>query len=90
MRHLVALLVILCTASPLLAGETLDRVKRFGRVRCGVSDWMPGFALRDDNGVWTGMDVDFCRAVAAAVRACPTNKHTPAGAPARSVARCRP
>lgn len=67
MRHLVALLFILSTISTALAGETLDQVKRFNQLRCGVSDWMPGFAIRDDTGSWSGMDVDFCRGVAAAV-----------------------
>ncbi|MDQ7832436.1 MAG: transporter substrate-binding domain-containing protein [Desulfovibrionaceae bacterium] len=66
MRHVLVLFLILGTASAGLAGETLERVKRIGVVRCGVADWMPGFALRDGNGAWTGIDVDFCRAVAAA------------------------
>lgn len=49
------------------AGETLDRVRAARVVRCGVSDGLPGFAVRGVDGRWSGMDVDFCRAVAAAV-----------------------
>jgi len=49
------------------AGETLDAVKSSGRLRCGVSEGIAGFSERDASGRWTGFDVDFCRAVAAAV-----------------------
>jgi len=66
MRHIIALVLVVCTSCPGIAGETLDRARRLGAVRCGVADWLPGFALRDEQGVWSGMDVDFCRAVAAA------------------------
>ena len=49
------------------AGETLARVKSRKVVRCGVSEGLIGFSFKDAAGQWTGMDVDFCRAVAAAV-----------------------
>lgn len=49
------------------AGETLAQVKARGSVRCGVSEGIVGFSLRDDNGRWSGLEVDFCRALAAAV-----------------------
>ena len=49
------------------AGETLDAVKSRGRLRCGVSEGIAGFSERNGPGRWTGIDVDFCRAVAAAV-----------------------
>jgi len=52
---------------PALAGETLDAVKGRGELVCGVSTGLPGFSLPDDAGNWTGIDVDVCRAVAAAV-----------------------
>ncbi len=45
----------------------LEKVKAQGSVRCGVAGDKPGFSLIDDHGRWTGMDVDLCRAVAAAV-----------------------
>ena len=38
-----------------------------GAVACGVSTGLPGFSDRDDKGAWSGFDVDFCRALAAAV-----------------------
>ncbi|MHC1712005.1 MAG: transporter substrate-binding domain-containing protein [Solidesulfovibrio sp.] len=68
MRRLMLLvLLVTFTASPSLAGDTLTRVKKDDVVNCGVGDGIPGFAQRDGNGNWSGLDVDFCRAVAAAV-----------------------
>jgi len=49
------------------AGATLDGVKAKGFVQCGVSTGLPGFSTADDKGNWSGLDVDVCRAVAAAV-----------------------
>jgi general L-amino acid transport system substrate-binding protein len=49
------------------AGDTLDAVKGKGFVQCGVSTGLPGFSVADDKANWTGLDVDVCRAVAAAV-----------------------
>ena len=49
------------------AAETLEAVKEKGFVQCGVSQGLPGFSNPDDQGNWTGLDVDFCRAIAAAV-----------------------
>ena len=46
---------------------TLDDVKAKGFVQCGVSQGLPGFSNPDESGNWTGIDVDVCRAVAAAV-----------------------
>jgi len=45
----------------------LDQIKSKGFVQCGVSQGLPGFSTPDDKGNWTGLDVDFCKAVAAAV-----------------------
>jgi len=47
--------------------STLATVKSRGMINCGVAQGVPGFANPDDKGNWTGLDVDFCRAVAAAV-----------------------
>ena len=52
---------------PAFAAETLNAVKAKGFVQCGVSQGLPGFSNADDAGNWTGIDVDVCRAVAAAV-----------------------
>ena len=49
------------------AGSTLEKVRDKGYVQCGVSQGLPGFSNADDSGNWTGLDVDLCRAVAAAV-----------------------
>jgi general L-amino acid transport system substrate-binding protein len=54
-------------AAPSTAAATLDGVKARGTVRCGVSEGLPGLSQRDAGGRWRGIDVDFCRAVAAAV-----------------------
>ncbi|MGE0719664.1 MAG: amino acid ABC transporter substrate-binding protein [Alphaproteobacteria bacterium] len=55
-----------CAAGPAAAG-TLDTVKSRGNLICGVSDGRAGFSSVDSQGNWTGIDVDSCRAVAAAV-----------------------
>jgi len=49
------------------AGKTLDAIMAAGVVKCGVSQGLPGFSNPDDKGKWTGIDVDYCRALAAAV-----------------------
>ena len=58
-------------AATLMAGagmaDTLADVKARGELNCGVNTGLVGFAAPDANGNWTGFDVDFCKAVAAAV-----------------------
>src|SRR5262245_32541902 len=49
------------------AAQTLNTVKQRGSLVCGVSQGLPGFSSPDDRGNWTGLDVDLCRAIAAAV-----------------------
>ena len=49
------------------ADATLDAVKHKGFIQCGVSQGLPGFSNPNDQGDWAGLDVDFCRAMAAAV-----------------------
>jgi general L-amino acid transport system substrate-binding protein len=46
---------------------TLDAVKAKGFVQCGVTGGVPGFSAPDANNVWTGIEVDYCRALAAAI-----------------------
>ncbi len=48
------------------ASSTLDTVKARGQLICGVNTAAPGFSSVDSKGNWTGLDVDVCRAVAAA------------------------
>ena len=54
-------------ASGANAATTLEAVKAKGFIQCGVSQGVPGFSNPDDAGNWSGIDVDVCRAVAAAV-----------------------
>ncbi len=54
-------------AAPAFAGKDLDAVKSRGRLVCAVNTSLAGFSIPDSQGKWTGLDVDFCRAVAAAV-----------------------
>ena len=63
----VAALLGTVIASPAQAASTLDVVKKRGAVKCGVSQGLPGFSNPDDKGNWSGIDVDLCRAVAAAI-----------------------
>lgn len=72
MRHLLAAgsIAALCAifgAANAHAGKVLDGVKEKGSVTCGVHTGRPGFAIADGQGKWSGLDVDLCRAVAAAV-----------------------
>lgn len=47
--------------------QILARVKERGAVVCGVSQGLPGFSTPDNNGQWTGINVDLCRGIAAAI-----------------------
>ncbi len=46
---------------------TLDDIKKRGELRCGVTQALAGFSVADDKGRWTGLDVDYCRALASAI-----------------------
>jgi general L-amino acid transport system substrate-binding protein len=58
---------VLMTVGAAQAQSIVDRVKERGYVSCGASQGVPGLSRPDDQGNWTGFDVDNCRAVAAAV-----------------------
>jgi general L-amino acid transport system substrate-binding protein len=49
------------------ASPTLDAIKAKGYVQCGVTGGVPGFSAPDANNNWTGLEVDYCRALAAAI-----------------------
>ena len=53
--------------APAHAGKTLDSIKSRGQLACGVSTGVIGFSAADSQGQWRGLDVDVCRAIAAAV-----------------------
>jgi len=59
------LLVLLYILSPVQA-QTLEQVRERGFLTCAASNSLPGFSQRSQEGVWTGFDVDICRAIAAA------------------------
>ncbi|RVU30568.1 amino acid ABC transporter substrate-binding protein [Neptunomonas marina] len=64
---ITATILSAATSGHVLADVTLDAVKARGVLQCGVSTGLPGFSNPDDKGNWKGLDVDMCRAVAAAV-----------------------
>ncbi len=69
------------------SAATLDDVKAKGFVQCGVSQGLIGFSNPDDQNNWTGLDVDFCRAMAAAIFNDPQKvKFTPLSAKERFTA----
>jgi general L-amino acid transport system substrate-binding protein len=49
------------------AGKTLDTIKQRDQLVCGVNTALAGFSAADSQGNWAGFDVDFCRAIAAAI-----------------------
>ncbi|MDN3647939.1 amino acid ABC transporter substrate-binding protein [Reinekea marina] len=57
----------LIALASLTAASTLNDVRKAGHIKCGVSTGIPGFSNPDRLGNWTGLDVDVCRALAAAV-----------------------
>jgi general L-amino acid transport system substrate-binding protein len=61
------LLAMLIAGSPPVRAQTLKAVKERGSLNCGVGQGLLGFSSQDDNNNWTGLDVDICRAVAAAI-----------------------
>lgn len=74
MRRFLASIAAVTLALGLGAGAasaagspTLERVKKNGFLRCGVNEGLPGFANPDAKGNWSGLDVDFCRGIAAAI-----------------------
>ncbi len=85
---------VVCTAAAALLicggpahAQTLKKVIERGALICGVTQGLPGFSSPDDKGNWTGFDVDFCRAMAAAIFNDPAKvKFTPLSAKDRFTA----
>jgi len=63
----LAALGALASTMPAHAGKTLDTIKQRGQLVCGTNPSLPGFAAADSQGVYTGLDVDVCKAVAATI-----------------------
>ncbi|UCI31905.1 transporter substrate-binding domain-containing protein [Mesorhizobium sp. B4-1-4] len=64
---LASALLVAGFATTAHAGATLDKVRSQGTLRCGVGGSIPTFSKLDSQGHWGGLDVDYCKAVAAAV-----------------------
>ena len=74
-------------AAPAHAGKTLDGIKARGQVICGVNTGLAGFAQADSSGKWSGLDIDVCKALAAAVLSDPEKvKYVPLNAQQRFTA----
>jgi general L-amino acid transport system substrate-binding protein len=63
----VALAALLGAVATAASAQTLNTVKSRGLLHCGANGTLAGFGLPDAQGRWTGLDVDFCRAMAAAI-----------------------
>jgi general L-amino acid transport system substrate-binding protein len=67
MKRILAAAALFFGLAGSLHAATLDDIKARGALNCGVNPNLQGFAARDAEGNWAGFDVDFCRALAAAV-----------------------
>jgi general L-amino acid transport system substrate-binding protein len=65
-RGIVALALVALSVN-VSSAQTLKTVKEHGHLDCGVSQGLRGFSATNDKGEWSGLDVDFCRALAAAI-----------------------
>ncbi len=64
--RLIAAVALACAMTVAAQGATLDDVKARGKLLCGVNPGLQGFAVQSPEGGWSGFDVDYCKAVAAA------------------------
>jgi len=72
---------------PAHAGKDLDAIKARGSLNCGVNTGLAGFSQADSQGRWSGLDVDVCRAVAAAILSDPNKvRYVPLNAAQRFTA----
>jgi len=79
----LAAMALALLAAP-AGAATLDDARKRGAIICGVSEGLLGFSQKGGNGKWSGFDVDFCRAVAAALFADPEKvRYVPLSAEAR-------
>ena len=63
----IAGLLSLAVATPVMAGKTIDAIKARGQLVCGVNTGLAGFSAADSQGNWAGLDVDVCKAIAASL-----------------------
>lgn len=62
-----AALMLMAGQAQAASGDTLAQIKKKGELQCGVSDGLPGFSNPNAKGVWEGIDVDLCHALAAGI-----------------------
>ncbi len=70
MKRVITMLAVAATlgvAGSAASAQTLNTVKQRGVLQCGANGTLAGFGSPDAQGNWTGLDVDFCRALAAAI-----------------------
>jgi general L-amino acid transport system substrate-binding protein len=67
LKSLLAGAALVCASAIVADPGTLDQVKARGSLICGSNIGLAGFGLPDDQGVWKGLDIDECRAIAAAI-----------------------
>jgi general L-amino acid transport system substrate-binding protein len=70
-QAVLAGLMLATSGASVEAGAVLDKIKSQGVLRCGVGGSIPTFSRLDSKGRWSGLDVDYCRAVASAVLGSP-------------------
>jgi general L-amino acid transport system substrate-binding protein len=68
----VVVVAFIAAIPAVASAATLDTIKSRGVLNCGANGQLPGFGLPDAQGTWTGFDVDYCRALAAAIFNDPT------------------
>lgn len=86
-RWCAAAVLLLLPFAQAYAGKTLDQIRQRGQLVCGVSTGVIGFSAVDSQGHWRGLDVDVCRAIAAAVLKDPNKvKYVPLNAEQRFTA----
>jgi general L-amino acid transport system substrate-binding protein len=84
---LVAAIAAFGVVSPLAHAATLDDVKAKGFLQCGVTEGTTGFSSPDANNNWAGIDVELCRAIAAAIfNDAEAVRYTPLSSPERFTA----
>jgi general L-amino acid transport system substrate-binding protein len=84
---LAGVTIVIGSSATASSAGTLDSVKAKGFLQCGVNTGLPGFGNPDASGNWNGLDIDYCRAIAAVVFGNPNKvKFTPLDAKERFTA----
>ncbi|GHF45709.1 amino acid ABC transporter substrate-binding protein [Seohaeicola zhoushanensis] len=67
LRTIAAAAILAVTGATAAHADLLDDIKARGELSCGTLNYLPGVGFLDDKGEWSGYDVDFCKAAAAAI-----------------------